>query len=39
MDDTARKLVGRFQKSFTKYEDDVDAEVRSAAPEIRIAAE
>jgi hypothetical protein len=28
-----------FQKNFTKYEDDVDAEVRSAAPEIRIAAE
>ena len=38
-DDTARKLVGMFQKNFTKYEDDVDAEVRSAAPEIRIAAE
>src|ERR1700726_4515894 len=39
VDDPARKLVGMFQKNFTKYEDDVDAEVRSAAPEIRIAAE
>ncbi len=38
-DDTARKLVGMFQKNFTKFEDDVDAEVRSAAPEVRIAAE
>jgi phosphoenolpyruvate carboxykinase (ATP) len=28
-----------FQKNFTKYEEDVDAEVRSAAPEVRIAAE
>jgi phosphoenolpyruvate carboxykinase (ATP) len=36
---TARKLVGMFQKNFTKYENDVDAEVRKAAPEIRIAAE
>src|SRR6266852_2621688 len=38
-DDTARKLVGMFQKNFTKYEGDVDAEVRSAAPEVRIAVE
>jgi phosphoenolpyruvate carboxykinase (ATP) len=38
-DDTARKLVGMFQRNFTKYEEDVDAEVRSAAPEVRIAAE
>src|SRR5580658_1014147 len=38
-DETARKLVGMFQKNFTKYEQTVDAEVRAAAPEIRIAAE
>src|SRR5437588_11119831 len=38
-DDTARKLVAMFQKNFTRFEDDVDAEVRSAAPEVRIAAE
>ena len=38
-DDTARKLVGMFQSNFIKYEEDVDAEVRSAAPEVRIAAE
>jgi phosphoenolpyruvate carboxykinase (ATP) len=38
-DDTARKLVGMFQKNFAKYEQDVDPEVRAAAPEVRIAAE
>ena len=38
-DQTARKLVGMFQKNFIKFEEDVDAEVRSAAPEVRIAAE
>jgi phosphoenolpyruvate carboxykinase (ATP) len=38
-DETARKLVGMFQKNFTKFEADVDADVRSAAPEVRIAAE
>jgi len=38
-DETARKLVGMFQKNFTKYEQSVDAEVRAAAPEVRIAAE
>ena len=38
-DDTARKLVGMFQKNFVKYEQHVDAEVRAAAPEVRIAAE
>ena len=38
-DETARKLVGMFQKNFTKYEKTVDAEVRAAAPEVRIAAE
>jgi phosphoenolpyruvate carboxykinase (ATP) len=38
-DKTARKLVGMFQKNFTKYEKDVDSDVKAAAPEIRIAAE
>jgi phosphoenolpyruvate carboxykinase (ATP) len=38
-DETARKLVGIFQKNFAKYEKDVDPEVRAAAPEVRIAAE
>ena len=38
-DKTARQLVAMFQKNFTKYEDDVDAEIRAAAPEVRIAAE
>jgi phosphoenolpyruvate carboxykinase (ATP) len=38
-DETARKLVGMFQKNFAKYEKDVDPEVRAAAPEVRIAAE
>jgi phosphoenolpyruvate carboxykinase (ATP) len=38
-DETARKLVGMFQKNFVKYESDVDADVRAAAPEVRIAAE
>jgi phosphoenolpyruvate carboxykinase (ATP) len=38
-DETARKLVGMFQKNFTKYEKDVDSDVKAAAPEIRIAAE
>jgi phosphoenolpyruvate carboxykinase (ATP) len=38
-DETARKLVGMFQKNFVKYESHVDAEVRAAAPEVRIAAE
>jgi len=38
-DDTARKLVGMFQQNFTKYENSVDADVRAAAPEVRIAAE
>jgi phosphoenolpyruvate carboxykinase (ATP) len=36
---TARKLVGMFQKNFAKYEDHVDADVRAAAPEIKMAAE
>jgi len=38
-DETARKLVRMFQENFVKFEKDVDAEVRSAAPEVRIAAE
>src|SRR3989442_6877647 len=38
-DETARKVVAMFQKNFVKFESDVDAEVRSAAPEVRIAAE
>jgi phosphoenolpyruvate carboxykinase (ATP) len=37
--ETACKLVGMFQKNFAKYEHTVDAEVRAAAPEIRLAAE
>jgi phosphoenolpyruvate carboxykinase (ATP) len=28
-----------FQKNFAKYEKTVDAEVRAAAPEVRLAAE
>jgi len=38
-DATARKLVGMFQNNFVKYEKDVDADVRAAAPEVRLAAE
>jgi len=38
-DETARKLVHMFQKNFVKYEQEVDADVRAAAPEVRIAAE
>jgi len=38
-DETARKLVRMFQENFTKYESHVDADVRAAAPEVRIAAE
>ncbi len=38
-DDTARKLVGMFQKNFAQFENHVDADVRAAAPEVRIAAE
>ena len=38
-DETARKLVRMFQENFVKYEQQVDAEVRAAAPEVRIAAE
>ncbi len=38
-DQTARKLVRMFQDNFTKYEQHVDADVKAAAPEVRIAAE
>ena len=38
-DETARKLVALFQKNFAQFEGHVDAEVRAAAPEVRIAAE
>jgi phosphoenolpyruvate carboxykinase (ATP) len=38
-DATARKLVRMFQDNFVKFERDVDADVRAAAPEVRIAAE
>src|SRR6266567_1307776 len=38
-DETARKLGGMFQKNFAKYEQTVDADVRAAAPEVRLAAE
>jgi phosphoenolpyruvate carboxykinase (ATP) len=38
-DQTARKLVQMFQENFVKYEKHVDADVRAAAPEVRIAAE
>ncbi len=38
-DATARALVKMFQDNFVKFEDHVDADVRAAAPEVRIAAE
>ncbi len=38
-DETARKLIGMFQKNFTKFEQTVDAEVKAAAPQVSIAAE
>jgi phosphoenolpyruvate carboxykinase (ATP) len=38
-DETARKLVRMFQDNFVKYEKHVDADVRAAAPEVRLAAE
>ncbi|MFZ5692069.1 MAG: phosphoenolpyruvate carboxykinase [Pseudomonadota bacterium] len=38
-DETARALVKMFQDNFTKFESKVDADVRAAAPEVRIAAE
>src|SRR6266404_7055429 len=38
-DETARKLVRMFQANFAKYENQVDPDVRAAAPQVRIAAE
>ena len=38
-DKTARGLVKMFQDNFVKFEAQVDADVRAAAPEARIAAE
>ncbi len=38
-DQTARKLVGMFQQNFVQFEEHVEADVRAAAPEVRIAAE
>ena len=38
-DETARELVGMFQKNFAKFESHVSAGVKAAAPEVRIAAE
>src|SRR3954467_4119201 len=38
-DETARKLVAMFQKNFVQFEEHVEAGVRSAQPEVRIAAE
>jgi phosphoenolpyruvate carboxykinase (ATP) len=38
-DSTARSLIGMFQKNFAKFDAQVDADVRAAAPEVRIAAE
>ena len=38
-DRTARKLVGMFAKNFEKYESHVDAEVKAAAPDMKMAAE
>jgi phosphoenolpyruvate carboxykinase (ATP) len=37
--DTARRLVEMFQKNFVKFEKHVDADIKAAAPEVRIAAE
>ena len=38
-DETAKNLVGMFQKNFQKFESHVDAAVKHAAPQIRLAAE
>jgi phosphoenolpyruvate carboxykinase (ATP) len=38
-DKTARDLVSMFQKNFAKFESHVTADVKAAAPEVRIAAE
>ena len=38
-DVTARKLVGMFAKNFETYESHVDADVKAAAPDLKLAAE
>jgi phosphoenolpyruvate carboxykinase (ATP) len=38
-DETARKLVAMFQKNFVQFESHVEADVRDAQPEVKIAAE
>jgi len=38
-DKMARSLVKMFQDNFVKFEPYVDADVKAAAPEVRIAAE
>ena len=38
-DKTARELVAMFQKNFVQFETHVDADVRDAQPEVKIAAE
>jgi phosphoenolpyruvate carboxykinase (ATP) len=38
-DKTARELVAMFQKNFVQFETQVEADVRDAQPEVRIAAE
>ena len=38
-DETAKNLVGMFQKNFQKFEGHVDPAVKQAAPQIRLAAE
>jgi phosphoenolpyruvate carboxykinase (ATP) len=38
-DKTARALVEMFQKNFAKFESHVTADIKAAAPEVRIAAE
>jgi phosphoenolpyruvate carboxykinase (ATP) len=38
-DKTARELVAMFQKNFARFESHVTADVKAAAPEVRIAAE
>jgi phosphoenolpyruvate carboxykinase (ATP) len=38
-DQTARKLVRMFRDNFVRFENQVDADVKAAAPEVRIAAE
>ncbi len=38
-DKTARRLVGMFAKNFEKFESHVDADVKAAAPDLKMAAE